>query len=235
MKPTPEAESHEARDLQASTLQASVLRRCIKTGETLAKTGLVRFVIGPDGCVVPDIDGRLPGRGLWLTAQRDIVDDASSGGSFAKAARRKVEVPEGLVDRVEKLLTRRCFDLLSLARRAGDAVAGFEKLSAALKGGGWKKGRPALVLIAADSGKDGRRRIEGMIGDVPIVSLFTGAELGAVFGRDRSVHVGVAPGGFAERLIIETGRLAGFRFEGPVFEGPVDETEIVDETGAMIK
>ncbi|MBT4770482.1 MAG: RNA-binding protein, partial [Rhodospirillaceae bacterium] len=198
--------------------------------ETLAKTALVRFVIGPDGCVVPDIDGRLPGRGLWLAAQRDIVGDASSGGSFAKAARRKVEVPEGLVDRVEKLLTRRCLDLLSLARRAGDAVAGFEKLSAALKGGGWKKGRPALVLIAADSGKDGRRRIEGIIGDVPMVSLFTGAELGAVFGRDRSVHVGVAPGGFAERLIVEAGRLAGFRFEGPV-----DETEIVDETGAVTK
>jgi len=214
----------EAGSDDAPALRASALRRCIKTGETLAKTALVRFVIGPDDCVVPDIEERLPGRGLWLVAQRDIVSDASSGGSFAKAARRKVKVPEGLVDRVESLLTRRCLDLLSLARRAGDAVAGFEKLSAALKGGGWKKGRPALVFIAADSGKDGRRRIEGMIGDVPVVSLFTGAELGAVFGRDRSVHVGVASGGFAERLITEAGRLAGFRFE-----------DAVDETAAAAK
>ncbi len=96
--------------------------------------------------------GRLPGRGLWLTPRRDIVDSAVAKRLFARAARRPVVVPAGLADRVEALLARRCVDLIGLARRAGQAVAGFAKVEAALD-----KGEAAVLVEAAD-GAAGRAR-----------------------------------------------------------------------------
>ncbi|MBX9634346.1 MAG: DUF448 domain-containing protein, partial [Magnetospirillum sp.] len=101
-------------------------RRCIATATVRPKGELLRFVVSPDGEVVPDLERRLPGRGIWLSARRDVVNTAVTKRLFAKAARRAVVVPQDLADRVEALLLRRCLDVLGLARRAGHAVCGFE-------------------------------------------------------------------------------------------------------------
>ena len=103
----------------AAQTAASPQRRCIASGEVRDRARLLRFVIGPDGTVVPDIDERLPGRGLWLTPRRDIVATAAAKGLFAKAARRRVVLPSDLAGEVEQLLRARCLALLGLARRAG--------------------------------------------------------------------------------------------------------------------
>lgn len=179
-------------------------RRCLVSRESLPVDRLIRFVVAPDGGLVADIEGRLPGRGLWLRASRDIVNAACAGRLFAKAARRPVMVGDALADRVEAQLRRRSLELVGLARRAGAAIAGYEKVKASLA-----DGKPALLLVASDAGADGRRISRAA--DVPVVDLFTGAELGAVFGRERAVHVAIAPGGLARRLRVETCRLAGFR------------------------
>src|ERR1051326_55554 len=99
-------------------------RRCIVTGESKDRGQLLRFVVAPDGAIVPVVAGRLPGRGLWLTPRRDIVERALTKRIFARAARQPLVAPPGLADRVEALLARRCCDALGLARRAGLAVAG---------------------------------------------------------------------------------------------------------------
>ena len=120
-------------DLQetTSTMRRAVerrepLRRCIATGESRPREALLRFVVGPDDVLVPDVAGRLPGRGLWLTARRDMMEVARSKKLFARAARCAVRAPDGLADQVEALLARRCLELIGLARRAEAAVAGFE-------------------------------------------------------------------------------------------------------------
>src|SRR5579883_489405 len=100
------------------------LRRCIATRQVLPKERLVRFVVAPDGLLVPDVEGRLPGRGLWLQARRDVVETACEKGSFAKAAHSSVRVPDGLADHVAVRLRRRCLDFLGLARRAGKVASG---------------------------------------------------------------------------------------------------------------
>lgn len=184
-------------------------RRCIVTGSVLAKENLLRFVVGPDNMVVPDVDGRLPGRGIWLSPRRDVVNTAVSKRLFAKAARRAVSVPEDLAERIERLLARRCLDALALARRAGQAVAGFEKVKAELKAG-----KVAVLVQASDAAADGRDKLKALAPGVAVVDLFDAAELGAVFGRDHAVHVCVAPGGLARRLAAESGLLAGFRQDG---------------------
>lgn len=180
-------------------------RRCIVTGEVRNKEDLLRVVIGPDGSVVPDLEERLPGRGLWLCPSRDVINTACAKNAFAKAARQKVVVDAALADRIEELLTRKCIDLLSLARRAGQAVAGFEKVRAQIAEGA------ALILAACDGAADGKSKIEAKARDLPIYSVLDAAEIGAAFGREKAVHVAVAPGGLANRLGRSCKRLEGFR------------------------
>ena len=109
-------------------------RRCIVTGETAPKAGLIRFVIGPDNMVYPDLLEKLPGRGMWVTASRDALDKAGKG-QFSKSAKQAVNVPDGLTDEVERQLVRRVVDLIALARKAGSAVCGFEKVALGLCSG----------------------------------------------------------------------------------------------------
>ncbi|HLO77540.1 MAG TPA: RNA-binding protein [Magnetospirillum sp.] len=181
-------------------------RRCIATGQVRPKGELLRFVVSPAGEVVPDLERRLPGRGIWLSARRDVVNTAQAKRLFAKAARRAVTVPEDLADRLEGLLCRRCLDAISLARRAGHAVCGFEKVKAELKAG-----RAAVLVEARDAAEDGKCKMRALASGRPVVELFDAVELGAPFGRDQSVHVALAPGGLARRLVEEAGLLAGFR------------------------
>ena len=181
-------------------------RRCIVTGEIRPKSELVRFVVSPEGRITPDIAGRLPGRGLWLTARRDIVAEAVAKRLFARAARRPVLVEDGLADRIETLLAERCRDLIGLARRAGEAQSGFVKVEKLLASG------PAGLLLAATEGaKDGRAKLRALAPSVPELRGLTAAELGAAFGREYAVHAALKKGRLAETLAIELGRLAGFR------------------------
>ena len=174
------------------------------------KAELIRFVLAPDGKLVPDLAGRLPGRGLWLSARRDIVAAAVTKRLFARAARQAVLVDDDLADRLEALLAGRCRDDIGLARRAGQAVAGFTKVEAALASG-WA----AVLVAAADGAADGRGKLRALAPDVPRVEALTGAELGTAFGREHVVHAALAPGRLAEALCADAARLAGFRVAAP--------------------
>lgn len=190
----------------AAARQALPHRRCIVTGELRERAALLRFVVGPDGAIVPDIEARLPGRGLWLTPRRDIVERALQKRLFARAARRPVAVPAELADRIESLLARRCGDLLGLARRAGLAVAGFDRVGDALRRGGVE-----LLLQALDGAAGGRSKLAASARSLPSARVLTAAELGAAFGRDRVVHAAVGGGALTARLLADLSRLAGMR------------------------
>ena len=182
------------------------LRRCIVTGERLAKEVMVRCVVGPDGMIVPDVGAALPGRGLWLTSRRDIVATAVKKRAFDRAARRQVTIPADLADRIEMLLVQRCREAVGLARRSGKAVAGFEKVGQAIR-----KGGVGLLLAASDGAGDGRRKVAGMAPGLPVMDRLNAAELGAAFGRDHVVHGAIGSGALATRLRVDADRLAGFR------------------------
>jgi predicted RNA-binding protein YlxR (DUF448 family) len=166
----------------------------------------LRFVVAPDGAIVPDVTARLPGRGLWLTPRRDIVERALAKRIFARAARRPVSVPPELADRVESLLARRCCDTLGLARRAGEAVAGFDRVEEALR-----RGRVGLLLAALDSAEGGPKRLAALARSVPSARVLTAAEQGSAFGRERIVYAAIADGSLCRRLSLDLARLAGLR------------------------
>ncbi len=170
--------------------------------------------MGPTGELVPDVAANLPGRGLWLTPRRDTLERAVAKRLFARAARQPVSVPPDLADRIEVLLAQRCCDVTGLARRAGLAVAGFEKVCEAVRAG-----KAALLLSALDGAEGGRGKIRALGRDLPLASVLAAAEIGAVFGRDHVVHVAVGGGRLSSRLIADAEKLAGFRSGAVVDRG----------------
>lgn len=183
-------------------------RRCVVSGESGPCAGLVRFVIAPDGSVVPDVAERLPGRGIWVRAQHALVEKAVSRGHFARAARRTgVAAPGDLVARTERALTRRLQELLGLAQRAGRMVRGFEKVRARLR-----SGEPVGTLVEArDGSEDGLRKLRALRPGVPTLNCLDAAELGAAWGQVHVVHAVLEPGTMTDRILREAERLAGFR------------------------
>lgn len=180
------------------------VRKCLVSGEHLPKADLIRFVVGPEDTVVFDATGKLPGRGLWLKAEQDMIQVAASKRLFSRAARQNVTVPDGLVTLVAAGLKRRCLDRLGLARRAGLVAVGFEKVRAQMSAG-----LSALVLEAADGAAGGRRKVTGLAPDVPVIDAFTGEELGQALGRDHAVHVSLTADPLTESLAREAKRYNG--------------------------
>lgn len=156
--------------------------------------------------VVPDIATRLPGRGWWLSARREIVERAVAKRCFSRAARRTVTTPVGLADRIEALLAQRCVDAIGLARRAGLAVCGFERVNDAVR-----NGKAAILLAALDGAEGGRRKLAGLGHGLPLICALTAAEIGAAFGRDHVVNASLGPGPLGRRLIADAQKLVGFR------------------------
>ena len=163
---------------------------------------------------MPDVAVNLPGRGLWLTPRRDALERAVAKRLFARAARRPVVLPPGLADRVEFLLAQRCCDAIGLARRAGLAVAGFEKVGEAVRAG-----KVAVLLSALDGAEGGRHKIRALGRDLPLATVLTSAEMGGVFGRDLVVNVALGGGRLSRRLLADAEKIAGFRSGAVVDRG----------------
>ncbi|MFG6529260.1 MULTISPECIES: RNA-binding protein [unclassified Sulfitobacter] len=180
-------------------------RKCIATGEVQPKHGLIRFVVGPDNQVYPDILGKLPGRGIYVSADRAALELAIKKKAFSRSAKQPVTLPDGLVDEVEQQLARRVVELISLQRKAGKAVAGYEKVK------GWLQTEEAEVLIqAVDGSGRGKSKLS-----TPhyghYIGWLTADELGLAFGRQTVIHGALASGGLTQRVVEEAGRLKGVR------------------------
>jgi predicted RNA-binding protein YlxR (DUF448 family) len=185
---------------------ATPLRRCLASGLSAERSRLVRFAVAPDGEIVPDVDERLPGRGLWVTADRAALETARRRKLFAKAARASVRVPDDLAQRVERLLVRRCRELLGLALRSGQATFGYQRAREWLIAG-----KGALLLEASDGAPGDRAKLRALAGELPVVAVLTAEELGAAAGRTRLVHGVLLRGRLSDAFAREARRLAGFR------------------------
>ena len=185
-------------------------RRCIVSGEVVPEERLIRFVVGPDGVVFPDLARKLPGRGMWVEATRAAVEQAARKGAFARSAKAQVKAPPGLADQVEQLLRTRLLQGLGLARRAGELTWGFEKASSAIGAG-----RAVWMIEASDGGADGRGKLLSAARRQPspprLVGVFDSAELGLALGLENAIHLVFLAGRGAKRWTQDVQRLSGFR------------------------
>ena len=194
------------RDLKKPIYGGSPVRRCIVSGRIEPIAKLIRFVVGPDNVIVADISKRLPGRGLWTLAARDIVNEALARRKFDKAAKCCVLAPADLADKVELSLLQSCLNIVGLARRAGCAVGGYEKSRALIL-----SGKALLVIVATGASTGSRKRLLSGRPNLGVLEIFSQYEVEKVFGKDGVVFAAITDAMISDKLRDEAGRLAGFR------------------------
>jgi predicted RNA-binding protein YlxR (DUF448 family) len=184
-------------------------KRDIVSGEILPEERLIRFVPAPDGTVTPDLARKLPGRGLWVAAERAAVETAAKKNLFARAAKAKVTAPPDLADQVERLFRARLLSALGLARRAGELTSGFEKVAEAVRAG-----KAAWLVEATDGAADGRRKLLALARRQSrpprVIGVFTGGELSLALGLENVIHTAFLAGRASERWSLDVQRFAGF-------------------------
>ena len=196
-------------------------RRCIATMERRPQSEMIRFVLGPDDQVVPDIAARLPGRGAWVTASADALQQAVKRGAFARAFKAQAKTGADLAGQTEALLVKGVLNMIGMAKRAGDLTLGFEQVREAVR-----SARPACLMAAANASEDQRNKVLALVRGLygpqpgespkdarlpPVVSCFSDEELGMALGRERVVHACVKQGRIAHAWMGELTRLSGFR------------------------
>lgn len=211
------ADAGETTQADEADLDTGPLRLCAVTRASKPPEELIRFVLGPDGAIVPDLARCLPGRGVWIDATRSAVAEAAKRNVFAKSLKCSVAVPPDLPGLIERLMLRRLADALSLANKAGLLVAGFTKVDALISGAG-----AVLLLHATDGAADGAGKLDnkfralaaGSGAESSIFRELTSAEMSLALGRLNVVHAAASEGGASRRIVQEAGRLRRFRTTG---------------------
>lgn len=190
------------------------LRLCALTRAELPPDELIRFVADPAGEIVPDLARRLPGRGVWVKADKALVAQAAKANIFARSLKRPVKVAADLADRVDALLARRTLDAFALANKAGLITAGFAQVASLIEGGG-----VAALVHGHDAAPGGREKLDRKFTAIAlekgrknlIVTSLSTEQLSLAIGRSNVVHAALIPGGATQRFLSEAERLARYR------------------------
>jgi predicted RNA-binding protein YlxR (DUF448 family) len=194
---------------------------CIVTREVKDEAELIRFVRSPDGVAVPDLARKLPGRGVWVSLDRRKVAEAATKKMFSRGFQAETTIPPDLADTVSRLLRQQALSLLSLAKKAGEAVSGFMKVEEMLG-----RGRARMLFHGTEAQPDGCRKLDKLAEPkVERIVLFRISELDLAFGRSNVVHAAVAKGGLAEKLSAAVRRIE--MYEG--LSGPAEDLKREDD------
>ena len=173
--PSPEKRSSARHGKRSDTS----LRKCIVSGEARPRDRMIRFVAGPVGELVPDLDEKLPGRGIWLSAERDMVNTALAKDLFSRCGAPKSDYTRRSGGPVGKPDGQAVYGFSGLGPSCRlCVVAGFEKTAAWLG-----EGKTGVLLQALDGAPGGHEKVTALAGDLPMVRAFTGRELGQRIGK----------------------------------------------------
>jgi predicted RNA-binding protein YlxR (DUF448 family) len=199
--------------------QEELSRQCALTREVKPVEDLIRFVVSPDGAVVPDTDAKAEGRGVWVSLGQKAVAEAVKKKAFAKSLKANVEVPGDLADLTRLRLEQRLTQALSMARKAGQILTGATKVKAAIE-----SGEVIALLTATDAAADGRQKLLGSlkgftmaaqeagfgVDDVPHLELLDSDQLGLALGLENVIHAALVKGAAAEAALKRAQRLARY-------------------------
>jgi uncharacterized protein len=186
-------------------------RLCAATGTVKPIDELIRFVVAPDGSVVPDIKRRLPGRGIWITSTRQVLQTAVARNAFAHSFRQNVRAEADLVEKTERLLEQASLDALAMCRKAGRLAIGFAKVEAALA-----RERVTALLHAAEAAPAGTQKLAALrrradAERIRVFHAFSAAQLDLALGRSNVIHAALLAGPESETFVTRVARLERFR------------------------
>jgi predicted RNA-binding protein YlxR (DUF448 family) len=189
-------------------------RTCIVTRQVKPESALIRFVRAPDGAVTPDLRARLPGRGVWVTADRSHVATAARKGMLVKMLGSTAKVAPQLADQVDGLLMMAAVGALAMARKAGSLVGGFTKVEDALR-----SGKAVAVIHADDAAQDGQSKLAGVARKwrregLPVLRCFAREQLDLAFGRTNVIHAALLASQASDNALKRVGDLLRYRNSG---------------------
>jgi predicted RNA-binding protein YlxR (DUF448 family) len=198
------------------TDRSATMRMCAVSREVRGIDELIRFVVSPQGEVIPDLKRKLPGRGLWISASRRTVAEAVRRHQFSKGFKRDVRAAATLPADTEALLVRSATEALAMAAKAGQVVSGFAKVEALLE-----QGKAEALIHASDGAADGIRKLDAIagqrsrnIGESPllaIVTVLTSAELDLALGRSNVIHAALLAGPASKTFLSRCQTLVRYR------------------------
>ena len=206
------AQENHSIELDRGPHGRELARLCVATRAVRPVEELIRFVIGPDGEVMPDLKRKLPGRGVWVTATRSALADAIRRKAFGRGFKRDVQVPSDLIARTERLLESAALDALAIAGKSGLVAAGFGKTEAALE-----REQVIAVIHAAEASPDGLRKLDAALRrrpadhPIPKIQILTSAQLDLALGRPNVVHAALLAGRASDTFLARVRRLERFR------------------------
>jgi uncharacterized protein len=210
-------------------------RTCVATRSVLPIGALIRFALDGEGKLTPDIRGKLPGRGVWVTGMRSALEEAIRKKSFARSLKQPVIMAADLPDQVDQLLVADARQSLAMANKAGVVITGFAKVEAAIG-----KGNVQALVSAHDGGEDGRRKILQAVkrnnageAAIPVFSLFASHELDLALGRENAIHAALLAGSACDAFVKRCQRLEIFR-RGPLNETGPDADDTSASTGPFV-
>ena len=190
--------------------EALTERMCIVTRAVLDEDELIRFVRSPDGHAVPDLQRKLPGRGVWVSLSRERVLEAVKKNLFSRGFSAETKAAPELVEMIGDLLRKLALSYFSLAKKAGLAVAGNSKVEDMVS-----KNLAQIIIHALEAAPDGRRKIDKLAApDVKMINIFHVDELDLAFGRSNVIHAAVGRGRLAEKLLLAVQRIE--RYDAPL-------------------
>ena len=186
-------------------------RLCVVTRTVRPVAELIRFVVGPQGDAVPDIQCKLPGRGVWVTATQDALEDAIKRKALARGFRRDVRLPADLAAQTGRLLEQAVLDALAMAGKAGRVAAGFAKAAAALE-----RDDVVALLHAAEAAPDGMRKLDGIVRrrpekSIPVIEFLTSMQLDLALGGPNVIHAALLAGPASDTFLSRSRRLERYR------------------------
>jgi predicted RNA-binding protein YlxR (DUF448 family) len=205
----------DRRQLEDVDGETGPVRQCAVSRHRRPISDLLRFVLDPEGCVTPDLRLRLPGRGVWLSADAATVAAAVRTKAFARAFKRPVTLPADLPALVDALQVTACLQSLAMANKAGLITCGFAKIEAALR-----DGKVSARIEASDGAPDGRSKLDRLAvarhgEDAPVVvALFSAAQLSLALGRENVIHAVAHAGAAGDAFIKRCRGLADYRMTG---------------------
>ncbi|TYO64938.1 RNA-binding protein [Bradyrhizobium hipponense] len=198
------------------TERSATMRMCAVSREVKPIDELIRFVVSPEGQIVPDLKRKLPGRGMWLSASRQTVAEAVRRHQFSKAFKRELRTPQTLPADIETLLVRSVMEALGIAAKAGQIVAGFGKVESALR-----EGTVEVLIHASDGAADGIRKLDtlarqnagnrGTKPQIPVITALKSIELDLALTRSNVIHAALLAGPASRSFLSRSQMLVRYR------------------------